>query len=697
MDRKKELLIRAYLVLFCFVVVAVVILYKVFQISVIEGDKWKSKGADYVQVRTIEADRGSIYADDLSLLVTTLPFFDIYMDTKVPSEKLVNDKIDSLAIGLAKLNPAKSRYEWKSYILSARKQGKQYLSIAKELTVDKKEAYLSLPIFSSGRYGGGIIIERKSKREKPFGQFASRTLGVDRSTADKIGLEDYFDKFLKGPEQKRLMKKLDQDTWIPVMDLDEGNVEKGNDLYTTLNIGLQDITHHALLETCIESEAAEGTAIVMEVETGAIKAMSNFSRDGAGHYSEKYNHAIGKSSEPGSTFKLASVLALLDDGLADMDTKVNLGGGIKKFYNLTMYDSHMHGIQSSTLREAFEISSNVGIATLCQNNYGATQRAGDFVKKLCQFGLCDKTGIEVNGEGIPFVKDPVRNKNEWYGTTIPWMSHGYELHQTPLQMLAFFNAIANDGKKMKPYLVSEIRGKYGTIKKFEPKVEIESIASEKSIRAVQDLLRGVVLRGTAKNLRSDIVTMAGKTGTTVVGYGNQAEKKSYNASFAGYFPAENPKYSVIVVIYKPKGAYYGSSVAAPVFKKIAENYTLIDLELQATMQKPEDILVKRIPKRGVGYKEDFQTIMEYVNMDFKDRSKSNWVEVDPYETKMLIDNKKIKISEVPDVRGMGARDATYVLENIGMDVVMEGVGKVYKQSLLPGSKNNGQPIKIYLD
>jgi cell division protein FtsI (penicillin-binding protein 3) len=394
---------------------------------------------------------------------------------------------------------------------------------------------------------------------------------------------------------------------------------------------------------------------------------------------------------------LASVLALLDDGLVNLDTKVNLSGGKKKFYNLTMYDSHIHGIHLSTLREAFEISSNVGVATLCQNNYGMTQNAKGFINKLCQFGLCDKTGIEVSGEGKPFIKDPIKNRKTWYGTTIPWMSHGYELHQTPLQMLSFFNAIANDGKKMKPYLVSEIRGKYGTIKKFDPRVEIASIASDKSIKAVQELLEGVVLRGTAKNLRSDIVTMAGKTGTTAVDYSSQIEKKAYNASFAGYFPAEDPKYSAIIVIYKPKGSYYGSSVAAPVFKKIAENYTMIDMELQASMKKPEDILVKRMPKRGVGYKVDFQTIMEYVNLDFKDRSKSNWVEVDPYESKMLIDNQRIKISEVPDVRGMGARDAAYVLENIGMEVVMEGVGKVYKQSLLPGSKNKGQPIKIFLD
>jgi cell division protein FtsI (penicillin-binding protein 3) len=493
------------------------------------------------------------------------------------------------------------------------------------------------------------------------------------------------------------MKKISQSTWIPLLDLDEGTVEKGNDLYTTINVGMQDIVHHALLESCEKFEAAEGTAVVMEVETGAIKAISNFTQDEKGGYSERYNHAVGKSTEPGSTFKLASVLALLDDGLADLDTKVNLNGGRKRFYNLTMSDSKIHGIQSSTLREAFEISSNVGVATLCQSRYGETQKAGAFVKKLRQFGLFDKTGIEISGEGDPYIKDPVKDKKLWYGTTIPWMAHGYELQLTPLQLLTFFNAIANDGRKMKPYLVSEIRGEYGVIKKFEPKVEKASIASSASITKAQNLLKGVVMRGTAKNLRSDIVTMAGKTGTTAVGYAAKDGSKAYNASFAGYFPAENPKYSVIVVIYKPKGAYYGSSVAAPVFKKIAEHYTLIDLDLQEAMKKPEDILVKRVPNKGVGYKEDFQTIMEHVHLEYKDRSKSKWVEVDPYESKMLIDNKRIKIAEVPDVRGMGARDAAYVLENIGMQVVMEGVGKVYKQSLLPGTKNNGQPIKIFLD
>ncbi|NNF33716.1 MAG: transpeptidase family protein [Saprospiraceae bacterium] len=696
MDRKKELLIRAYLIMVFFIIVSCVIIYRVFLISVIEKDKWSAKGPNHLKWKTEVADRGNIYADDMSLLVATLPFFDIRMDTRIAKDEEFNAGLDSLATGLARVSK-RSVYEWKNILIKARKKGNGYLRIASNVSPEMVDYYRLLPIFRKGRLGGGLILERKSRREKPYGQFAARTLGEDRENATKVGLEDYFDKFLKGPEQKRLMKEVKAGVWVPWDDLLNHEVKKGNDLYTTIDVQMQDIVHHALKSNLEKYEALKGTAIVMEVETGAIKAISNIGKTKSGVYTEIRNYAVGELAEPGSTFKLAAVLAMLEDGYADLDTKVNLGGGKKRFYDRTMYDSRMHGIQSSDLKEAFEISSNVGIATLAFQSYGDKVKRLQYAERLRSFGLGEKTGIEIRGEGIPYIKDPVENKKVWYGTTVPWMSHGYELQLTPLQMLNFYNAIANDGRLMRPYLVSEIRDGRDVVKRFNPRALKERIASPENISKAQELLKGVVIRGTAKNLRSPIVSMAGKTGTTVVGYADKTSPKRYNASFAGYFPADNPKYSIMVVVYEPKGSYYGSSVAAPIFKEIAEKYSAIDADTQRAIAQlePEEGGF-HLPGKETGHKLDFKTIFNYVHLDYKDKGSSNWVNVDPFETKMIIDRKKIKVSEVPDVRGMGARDAMYVLENLGMKVDIEGVGKVFKQSITPGTENSGKPIKIFL-
>ena len=698
MDKKRELLIRAYLVMFFFIGFAGIIAFRVFTISVLEGEKWRSKGAHHIQWRTQEADRGSIYADDHSLLVTTLPFFDIRMDTKIASDYEFFRNIDSLSQGLYKLNRQYSPGEWKQVLTMARRKGNRYFLLAKNVTADDLDLFRSLPLLRRGRYGGGLIIERKSIREKPYGNLAGRTLGEYRENSDKVGLEAYYEKFLAGPVEQKLMKEISSGIWVPLHDLDEHEAEKGDDIYTTLNIVLQDVAHNALLETLKKYDAKEGTVIAMEVETGAIKAMVNLNRSKSGRYEEIYNCAVAKNSEPGSTIKTASVLAMLEDGLAGLSSGVDLGGGKKKFFDRMMYDSKQHGIHTSDLREAFEISSNVGIAGLAHKYYNANaEMRKKFYTRLCSFGLCDISGIDLLGEPKPYIKDPEKDKKIWYGTTIPWMSHGYEMHLTPLQQLSFYNAIANNGKWMKPYLVSEIRNKTGTIKKFKPIVVNERIASESSIKAIKELLEGVVTRGTAKNIRSNIITMAGKTGTTRIDYNQEEEVRKYNASFAGYFPSEKPKYSMMIVVYEPKGAYYGSSVAAPVFKEIAERYTIIDQNMHtlAAAVHPEEMI--HLPGKVVGNKKDLIDIMEYVQIGYKDKSRSNWVEMDPFESRMLVENKRIQKAILPDVRGMGARDAIYVLENLGYQVAMEGAGKVYKQSLPPGIENRGQQIRIYLN
>lgn len=700
MDRKKELLVRVYVVLGAFIILSVVIMFRVVKVSLVEGDKWRQKGNKNVKMRTLSAERGSIYSEDFNLLSTSLKFFDIHMDLTVQKEKLFNAEVDSLAYLLStSIGKHKTANDWERDLRQGRRKKKRYYPIAKKITSDELRKIKKFPLFRLNKYKGGLIAESFSKRSKPYNSFASRTIGEDRKNASKVGLEGYFDKFLAGDSTQVLMKKVSElnNEWVPVYDLQDFEPGKGNDIVTNINIDIQDIVHNELLKRVAEVKAEAGAAIVMEVETGAIKAISNFRRGPDSTYAEVYNDAIARQSEPGSTFKLASVLALLDEGHCDLESTVDLNGGRMKFYDLTMFDSDMHGLRRVTLQEAFEKSSNVGIAKLVHDNYNNDAGRLAFVKKLHSFGVTSRMGVEIVGEPRPKVKHPVRDHKEWYGTTIPWMAHGYEIMNTPLQTLALYNAIANDGKMMKPYLVSEILDGANTVKIFRPKTLSAQIVKPSVVRDAQTILEGVVKNGTGRKLRSPIVDIAGKTGTTRVNYVDKEAKKEYNASFAGYFPADNPKYSMIIVVYKPQGrAYYGASAAGPAFKKIAERITTLSDNLIHSGESHQ-MATAELPESNAGFGRDFKEVFDYVGLEYKAKRKASWVEVDPFETKMLIDKKRISKSEVPNVKGMGARDAIYVLENLGMSVEVDGVGKVVKQTIKPGAKIKGQDIKIYLN
>jgi len=700
MDRKKELLIRAYGVFLAFLVLSVVIMARVVKVSIVEGDEWRAKGNKNVKLRTLKAERGNIYSEDFNLLSTSLKFFDVHIDLTVQSDVLFEENVDSLAICLSEsVGSHKTASEWRNSLLKGRREKRQYYPIAKKITIDDYHKIRKFPLFKLNKFKGGLIAEPFSKRAKPYNGFASRTIGEDRENASKIGLEGYFDKFLSGDSTQVLMKKVSalNDEWVPIYDLQDFEPGKGSDVVTTINIDIQDIVHNELLTKVKDLEAFGATAVVMEVETGAIKAISNFRRLESGEYAEVYNDAVARLSEPGSTFKLASLMALMDDGYCDLESTVDLKGGKMRFYDQWMYDSDMHGLGRVTLKEAFEKSSNVGVAKLVHDHYNNPEGRLKFVEKLKSFGVTSKMGVEIVGESLPKVKHPIKDKSEWSGTTIPWMAHGYELMNTPLQTLALYNAIANDGKMMKPYLVSEILDDNATRKIFRPRVLNRQIVKSSVVRATQEALEGVVKNGTGKKLRSAIVDIAGKTGTTRVNYANRDEKKEYNASFAGYFPSNDPKYSMIVVMYKPQGSsYYGASAAGPAYKKIAERITTLSDNLIYTGES-QQIATNELPESNAGFKKDFEQVFDYVGLDYKTKKKANWVAVDPYESKMLIDKKRINKSQVPDVKGMGVRDAIYVLENLGMSVQVDGVGRVVKQTILPGTKNKGQDIKIYLN
>ncbi len=716
MNIKNEVLIRVYSVLALVVVFAVLIFAQAINIAVRQGDKWRAIGEkSYVQLRPVDAERGNILAADGSMLATSLPFFDIRFDLKADglTDEVFEAHVDSLAHMLAvhvdqDFTPGGMKFE----LEKLREEGKRYHLIAKGVSYNKKEFIRQFPIFNRGRYGGGFIAERLPSRKRPYGQLAHRTVGYKKKDkkAKMVGLEGYFDKTLSGKEGKRLMQKVHGDQWIPVHDLSEIEPTTGNDILTTLDINIQDIAHEALLRGLNHHKAEEGVAIVMDVETGHIKAISNLSETQKG-WSEQYNNAVGTAIEPGSTFKLAPMMALLEDGLIDLYDKVPIHNGEMEFYEELMKDASKESftLDSASMKRAFEISSNVGLASQVFKHYRGQDAKGNlrakrFVKRLQQMNLHTPTGIEIEGEALPFIKDPEKKEDDWSGTTLPWMSIGYELTITPMQLLAFYNAVANDGVYMKPTLVSEIQ-KFGeTIKKFKPTMLENRIASKETIEKAQELLLSVVENGTAHELATSRYRFAGKTGTAQINYRKfDGERKNlkYRSSFVGYFPAEAPKYSCIVVVTNPRqNGFYGGDVAGPVFREIADNVFNLKIDLHQALNskgKPR-MKTKYLPSHNIGYKEDFRKVLAYLELPFDNETNTEMTAaIAEADTIRLKPRKTKDENTIPNVVGMGLRDALYVLENKGLNVSIDGVGKVSRQSISPGSRARGQNIKLTLN
>ncbi len=675
------------------------------RIVVFEKEKWLEKAEDlHFENRSVEAERGNILAEDGSLLATSLPYYDLHFDPLTVSEDDFNKHVDSLSYCLAYfVDPSYTPGGYKVKLVEARQLGNRYLLIKKNATHLDVEKIRKFPLFNKGRYKGGLIIDKKQERKRPFGILAHRTIGYIREGAHPVGLEGRFDEVLKGDAGERLMRKIrglnGQTIWIPADDYTKTLPESGKDVMTTIDINLQDIVEQALLRGLKKHDAQFGTAVMMEVKTGAIKAIANIGKTEESWW-ERYNYAVGQSIEPGSTFKLASVMALLEDGLADLEDTISLENGTYEFYEETMVDASAHGLEESTLRKAFEISSNVGIAKLINEKY--TERKEKYIKRLKSFNLDLPTGIEIDGEVAPYIKDPNNEEDNWSGTTLPWMSIGYELTMTPLQLLTFYNAVANDGKMMKPYLVSEIQ-KYGeTIKQFKPTVIDKSIASSSTIKKAKQLLEGVVLNGTAKKLQSSIYDFAGKTGTAQVNYSKaNTQGMKHQASFAGYFPADNPQYTVIVVINAPKqGGFYGGDVAGPIFREIADKTYTSKLQIQTAINikdKPNWRTYK-LPNFDLGDKNEMTLLLNELNIPYVNNTitDNQWAIIKAESDTLSVLNRTINENIVPNVLGMGLKDAIYILENNGLKVTVSGLGKVRSQSIPPGRKIKGQTIHLKL-
>ena len=564
---------RLYLVSTVMLMFGLGIGYKLFHLQFIDGDKYR-KIAEEKTLKSfvVNSSRGNIFSEDGSLLATSTTKFDVFFDSKTVPNHIFNSEIQSLSIELSKIL-GDDDVKWLNNFREAKNNNNRYLPIIKNIDLDKVNEFKKLPIFKYGSIKGGLIIEKKIKREYPLGKVAERTIGYEKIDKDGdywgVGLEHAYGSFLRGKNGKMTKRKISNGQWKIL----ESNLNKdpidGLDINTTLNTYMQDVVHDYLLEQTEKYEADHSTAVLMEVATGKIRAISNFGRTDQGKYYEKLNYAVGESIEPGSTFKLMTIIAALEDQVIDTLQMIDTENGEIDFYGFKVKDSRKGGYGQINAMDIFRLSSNTGIVKIISEAY--KNQSEKFVDRLFNMGLNNSLNIEIKGEPRPKIPHPL--DSDWNGLSLPWMSYGYGVSLTPLQILSFYNAVANDGIMVKPTFL-ESSNKLGALKKntFKKQILNPSICSKETLSIVKKMLYDVVhhKNGTAKNIKSNNIKIAGKTGTAQVGYGT--DKVDYISSFVGYFPAENPKYSCIVVINKPnknKG-YYGSDVAAPVFKRIAE-------------------------------------------------------------------------------------------------------------------------------
>lgn len=690
MNFKRSILIRVRVIFILIALGASLIPYRIAQLQLDEGDVWREKAETInFQYREVPATRGNIYASDGSLLATSLPFYRVALDPTVAKDSRYKAGIDSLSKFLSGFYKDRSAASYKRMINDARLDNKRYLILnRRQIGYQSMQKMSKWPIFRDGRMGGGVIFEKVEKRYLPFNSLASRTVGFLNEDAYGAGIEYSFNDYLKGQDGKALFQRLAGGSWKPVFDAEDVKPENGFDVFTTLDVNIQDVAETALRRQLTDREAAFGSVIVMEVKTGQIKAISNLqlNKSGVG-YSESYNYAIGDqgNTEPGSTFKLLSMLALLEEDKVTLEETVETGNGTYRFYNQVMRDAKNGGYGTLTVREAFEKSSNVGISKLVNEHFGSSP--SKFMAYIDKVGLRDPFGFQLVGEGKPYYKKP--GAKNWYGTSLPWISIGYESKLNPMHTLALYNAVANGGKMVKPYIVKAI-SKGNTIEeRFEPQIIRKQIASNKTIKQLQELLEGVVSRGTARNIADADYKIAGKTGTAQKLVNGKYTRKYYT-SFAGYFPADRPKYSMIVVIDSPKGfAAYGGDVSAPVFKEIADRIYALDIELNPSSQAMifrAETHGSKIPYVKAGKAEELQEIFDEFGLQSNAVNAEEWVQTVANESTVRLEVVETDLPLVPDVSGLSLRDALFILENKGIRVNYSGKGRVKQQSLSAGSE-----------
>ena len=686
MNIRTDILMRVYVAFGLIVLLAFAVLYKLFAVQFVEGHKWRAM-ADSLSIRyvNVEAARGNIYSVDGSLLATSIPQYELRMDMLaggVEKDDIFNEKVDSLATRLSAFFGDKSSRQYSRMLRDARHDRARYVLLKRDISYQDLKKIRKFPIFNLGKYKGGLIAVQQNKRILPFQTLAARTIGYKNQNVQPVGLEGAYGDYIDGESGKRLMQRIAGGVWMPVNQDIEIAPKDGADIIATIDVNMQDLAQRALLKQLVASNADHGCVILMEVATGEIRAIANFSKVAEGQYKEKFNYAIAGNQDPGSTFKVASYMALLEDKLVDTNTLVNTGS--YKIPGHLIKDSH-GSIGVVTVKKAFEESSNAAVAELVNKNYRNDQ--SKFTDHLYDWHLNEKMGLQIPGEAQPVVKNP-DNKSWNKNMTLPQMAYGYEMQLTPLKMLSFYNAIANNGKYVAPIFVKEIRKLGNTIELFKSRVINEKICSDVTLSKMHAMLEGVITEGTGKTIiYNPLYRIAGKTGTAQVADANKGyrAKKQYQASFCGYFPANNPKYSLIVVINDPQNGYYGALVAGPPFREIADRVYANDNQMYDSIREQKVAAsFKSKPVSKAGKKKATQQVLKAFGLPSIQASNSEYVTA--ADSNKNIQDSPLRLTEgkVPDVMGMGLKDALYVVGNSGLKAHVKGSGKVVKQSLDSG-------------
>lgn len=651
----KHILVRLYVVAGCLFVFAGAVVFKLVNIQTVDGEKYRELAMQRTEkLFTIAPNRGNLYSDDGSLLATSVSKYTIRFDAMTVAEADFNEGVGPLSRALSDLLGKPSGH-YEQLFRKARANKNRYALIARDLDYSQYMAVKEFPMFRMGPYKGGMIAEQRTVREHPLGKIAERSVGYERfdenGYATRVGLEGAFGRYLRGVEGKRLKQKIAKGQWKPIGLDNIIEPKDGYDVISTIDINIQDIAHHALLRQLEHYKADHGSVIVMETRTGEIKAISNLGRTSEGTYYERLNYAIGESHEPGSTFKLMSLVAALEDGVVDTCSLVDTEKGYWRIYDRVVRDSRHGGYGEISVGKAFEVSSNTAFAKIIHNGYKDNPQR--FVNRLLEMGLNNELGMPIKGEGKPVLRNP--GDKGWSGISLAWMSHGYEVSLTPLQTLAFYNAIANDGELLRPRLIAEVREWDRTVERFGKEVINPAICSRETVRKVQQLLKNVVSgkNGTGRSLHTPYLSLAGKTGTAQKNYAEKdPEKLAYISTFAGYFPADDPQYSCIVVIHEPDKSvgYYGADVSGPVFQSVAQ---------KIIANRPREERIEGLAIDRPGLDEAFESY---------------------YET------AREQPETLPDLRGMSGMDAISILENLGLEVEVRGNGKVRRQSVSKGTR-----------
>ena len=655
-DSQTNILNKLYFISGCMFVFALMVVYNLTKIQFVNGDSYRA----LAEKRTLKdvvipANRGNIYSLNGNLLATSVPKYDIRIDLVTSTTQNFEMFLGGLCDSLSNFNKS-SKSELQKQLRKARENKNRYFLLASNLDYSDYLRFRSFPLLKLGSFRGGLIVEQKTKRDYPLGGIAQRSIGYERVDTQgyitRVGIDGAFgEKYLRGVNGKRLKQSIGKGQWKPIDDFNQTEPKDGYDVYTTIDVNIQDIAHHALLEQLEIYKADHGSVVVMETKTGEIRAISNLGRNLEGNYYERLNYAIGESHEPGSTFKLMALAVALEDQKIDTTSIVDTKDGILSFYGNKVRDSKKGGYGKISVAEAFEVSSNTGVVSAVYEAY--KKNPSLFVDGLYRMNLRDSLGLALVGEGKSIIPDPRIKNNRWSGIALQWMAYGYGVSFTPLQILTFYNAIANDGKMVKPRFLKEVKAIDQSVEVFETEVINAQICKPATIKKLQALLKNVVEKphGTAHGLYSENFSMAGKTGTCQKNYSSK-DQLNYISTFSGYFPADSPKYSCIVVIHEPDKnvGYYGADVSGPVFKKIAQKiYT----------DAPSMDFIDNINQTSEAVENQFQAYYELA---------------------------QAATNIMPDLKGMPAMDAIAILENMGLKVTTIGNGIVEKQSLVSGQK-----------